>query len=631
MYVGLFSASSNKPAAFNTTNTALHQALDPFENADRSGIWESPTARLCQSLTFNTPESCFEVVPDVCTDTGCVIVSWARLDNRDELAGKLDLNKEQLSDTSDARLLLKSHARWGDACVDHLYGDFSFCLYDPVAKSVFAARDPIGVKPLYFYHSGELLIVASGARVFHSINGLKLSPDPEWISLYILGQSSSFDHTCWPQVKKLPPGHSMRFDAQGKLNISSYFAFKDDSPNSLTRSDHYVEQYREILEESVRCRLRTKYAIGSETSGGIDSSTVTGYAAKYWQGTQSDFHTFGFAFLDREPGYLLETSRQHRVANNHIATGWSMDDDPDAGLQRILTVLGYPEEHSNGSSHEPFYRDCQTFGIRTLLSGFGGDEVVTNSGHLLYNELIDRHKYLLLMANMPGHVLLRPARLLKAIYRTHIRPENRSHLTPAFLRSWPNMVTNSTVNHRYNLRERYISGSSYDAPFRRINDFILHNRLAPFVPTRLDNCTLMAASRKVDYRWPLLDVRLMQQYLSTPSIEKLGKGYGRYLHRRAIEGVVPRKVQWKYSKDMGNPMRHVDQQSDLNPTSKHYKDLIPTLHPGLKEVIDTEKLQVQVAELKNSKTEQAKYKSINCLRQLGRIQALDGWLQRYHP
>ena len=91
----------------------------------------------------------------------------------------------------------------------------------------------------------------------------------------------------------------------------------------------------------------------------------------------------------------------------------------------------------------------------------------------------------------------------------------------------------------------------------RINDFILQHRLGPWIARRLETCTLVAATYGVEYEWPLLDARLVQQYLSTPSIEKADRMGARYLHRRAVEGVVPAKVAWKAGKpDVTVPDRH---------------------------------------------------------------------------
>lgn len=109
----------------------------------------------------------------------------------------------------------------------------------------------------------------------------------------------------------------------------------------------------------------------------------------------------------------------------------------------------------------------------------------------------------------------------------------------------------------------------------------------PFVPTRMDNCTIMAAGRKIEYSWPLLDVRLVKLFLSIPSEENFYRGMGRYLHRRAIDGVVPQMVAWKQGKYMGprNPDGLPDVAGELIALSE--------LHPAVKDYVDMKKLEQQ--------------------------------------
>ena len=141
----------------------------------------------------------------------------------------------------------------------------------------------------------------------------------------------------------------------------------------------------------------------------------------------------------------------------------------------------------------------------------------------------------------------------------------------------------------------------YDAPYRRINDFILQKLLKmPYIATRLENCTVMAAHYGVDYRWPLWDVRLVQQYLSTPSIEKVGpKGVGRYLHCRAIEHLVPKQIAWKPSKDMGYGAANQESQTRLLPLMANRAEALEAdLHLDLSALVDRAKLRDQIRQVR---------------------------------
>jgi asparagine synthase (glutamine-hydrolysing) len=108
------------------------------------------------------------------------------------------------------------------------------------------------------------------------------------------------------------------------------------------------------------------------------------------------------------------------------------------------------------------------------------------------------------------------------------------------------------IEAEFGLKRAFIHQNDYGQEFRKLNSMALFDLSKSYVPTRLENCTLLASSFGVDYVWPLLDSRLMQQWLSTPTLWKIGDGWmGRYLHRCAVDGVCPSKVTWKPDKNMG--------------------------------------------------------------------------------
>ncbi len=166
---------------------------------------------------------------------------------------------------------------------------------------------------------------------------------------------------------------------------------------------------------------------------------------------------------------------------------------------------------------------------------------------------------------------------------------------------------------------------------RSINAFILDGLLRmPYIATRLENCTLMAASYGIDYRWPLWDVRLVQQYLSTPSVEKVGpRGLGRYLHRRAIAGVVPQRVAWKPSKDMGyGQLCERIQGEGLLRQAEQARSLEAELHPTLAGLIDRAKLRAQIARGHSQGAGQADEGfAFSFRRSVGQLHWLDRWLK----
>lgn len=599
-----------------------------FPEPDRSGTFANDHVHLTEHRLFNAPADQDAEVPKVCPHSGAVLAFWGRLDNRAELITQLGDDARRDTPT-DADLILAAWRRWGDQLPEHLLGDYALALYDPKARRLLLARDPLGVKPIYISHQQGLLAFATSVAALRAMPGLHLTPDEDWMARYLLHLSMSNETTGYREVQKLPPGHAMTLDASGHSHTWRHHQWRDDAPDATQRDPRWVEAYRALLEESIRCRMGSDYPLGSENSGGIDSATITAYLA-HFLGTPGDrLHSFGFALCEQEPAYILETSQAKQITHNYLITARGAFDQTNASIDQALQVLGYPEEHGNGSGHVPFYRECERRGIRTLFSGFGGDEVVTNPGHLLRYELLDRHRYANLWDILPGDPIRRGLRLGKAATLGRRSPAYRPTFLAAWNRRWPHQLLNPDVVERLNLHHEYMETAGYDAPYRRINAFILDGLLQmPYIGARLENCTLMAASFGIDYRWPLWDVRLVQQYLSTPSIEKVGpKGIGRYLHRRAIDQVVPMRVAWKPSKDMGYAaLIDAHRGTGLIGLAEQVRVLEADLHPTLISLVDRPKLQRQIEQAAAGQMTDDGL-AFNFRRSVGALQWLDRWLK----
>lgn len=504
--------------------------------------------------------------------------------NRRELVAKLSAGSASPSDTD---LLKACWLRWGEDMAQHLVGDFALVVRDETRRVTYLVRNPLGVKPLYYrLHRGRLIHGFSIPELSRR-EPLPLTRDMDWAAAYMVGLSFSQDRSAYKEICKVPPGHCLLHEDGGRTTMRRYHVWRDDAPLASRRNPDWVDAYRAVLEESIRCRMDPQNPMGTENSGGIDSATITAYLARFLGDPGDRLHSFGFALAEQEPAYILETSQASGIRHNYIATasgGGQCDVVP-----QTLDAIGHPPEHSNAASHTMFYRECQLRGIRSLFSGFGGDEVVTNSGGHLRYELHHQRHFGLLWDILPGSPAGRVMRLAKLIWTGRQRPTHNNAMLQSRKRSWGHHLLRPDLANRLNLYDRYMEAAVYDAPYERINDFIIRHHLGKMIlAARLEHCTLVAAAYGVDYRWPLWDVRLVQQYLSTPSIEKVGpRGIGRYLHRRAIDGIVPHRVAWKPSKDMGYARQMARQESHMHERVVHnMEQLTEDPAPALGSLID---------------------------------------------
>lgn len=538
------------PRDFADAQTLL-AALTPYGQADRTGAWQGSGALLVQALTWNTAESKHEAVPEKCAETGRVIVGWVRLDNRAELCAQLGLAlREELTDP---QLILAAHRTWGEACPDRLEGDFSFVVYDPARHAAFCARDALGIRPFFYHASSELFVFASTAAVYRRLRCFDAAPSQEWMARFLIGESADPVKTAYAQVRKLPPSHFINLGRAGAADPVRYFDLVDAAPETYRREDRWVDSYREAFHRAVEVRLRSAYRLGAENSGGLDSATIIGHAApKLWD-DGADLPCFSVCHLERESHYILDLASHCGIKHNYVLTRPTYQPSQRED-DRAIRVLGYPPEHTHALFHLPFFEHCEALGIRTLLSGFGGDEIVTSRAEFLFRELFLAGRYAQLFMELPGNVAMRTARMVAMLGR-HARgmreqvPRDR---TPRLARS----ILRRDVMEKYRLAGfRQAQADAYRRS-RTLNGHLLAKpAFRTFLVGRLEGCSLMAGSYRVDYRWPMLDRRLIAQFLGTPSIEKRHREWGRYLHRRACIGTVPEKILWKEGKDLGT-FRH---------------------------------------------------------------------------
>lgn len=592
MFFFYFNRQASQPA-HRIDPAGIIKRLMPCAPPDKSGfLADDEDSLLVQCLHWNTARSRLEPAPLYHGPSDMAAASWARLDNREELAKKLGIAPTELARCCDTELILRSYLKWGEACVDHLIGDFVFVIHDRRNNRIFCGRDHMGVRPLYYFSSGDVFVCATSLSPFLRLECVPIQIEEQWVAEYLLRLSMSFDRTPYAGIKKLPPAHCLTVTAE-RTELRHYFLLSSEPELKLRGSHEYVEAYREQLEEAIRCRLDSDYAIGSELSGGIDSSTITAFAARLMERPQSRLHTFGFAFAELEPQYIMAVVRECRLSNNHIFS--SRDAEAEETTHRSLDLLGYPVEHGTATFHEPFYRLAEKLEVRTLLSGFGGDEFGTTiHGYMVPMEMAVQGRYAELFNILPGNALFRFLRLVKMEMRRRTTrnftvPSHNPRFLEAFRLRWPHHIVRDELVQKYNLEERYFDSARFDAGYTDLKRFTLEKRWQPFVPTRMENCTLMAGGRRIEYRWPLLDVRLVRLFLSIPSRENYHRGMGRYLHRRAVDGIVPKMVAWKSGKDMGSVVDSLS-AGDLPPPFA-----AEGLYPEMTVFIDRDKLRNQIS------------------------------------
>jgi len=237
-------------------------------------------------------------------DGTLVLVFNGEIYNYVELREELRAKGCTFRSQSDSEVLLRLYEHQGETCVDRLRGMFAFAIWDRRRRRLFAARDRLGKKPLYYAPLGWGLALASEIKALLQHPRVRATPDREALHHYLALQYIPSPLTALEGIKRLPPAHTLSWQG-GSLTIRRYWQL-EYLPKCLESEDDTAEALEASLRDSVRIRLRADVPVGVMLSGGLDSSLVTALAAQH--ASRLKTFTIGFedvAYDERAPARLV--------------------------------------------------------------------------------------------------------------------------------------------------------------------------------------------------------------------------------------------------------------------------------------------------------------------------------------
>ncbi len=344
-----------------------------FRGPDAQEIWCGENVGLGHAMFRATEESLHERQPFQ-SESGSWIVADARVDARAELISELNAgspNRPLFSlATPDAELILGAYEKWGESCLEHLLGDFSFAIWDAREKCLFCARDHFGIKPFHYARIGNALIFSNTLEVLRLYPGISSRLNDLVIGDFLLfGANVWTGLSAFEDIRKLPPAHWLSAGGNA-LRVQRYWSFPIEEPLRLRHSE-YLEQFRYLLGQAVADRLRTS-CVTVSMSGGLDSPTVAAIAASQLRGNGS-LHAITSVIdrliPDEERKYSalvanhLQIPIEHKVWDSYPAFSRC-----DSGEFRFPE----PKRYEKAAAESDFYQTASAHG-KVLLTGEGGD------------------------------------------------------------------------------------------------------------------------------------------------------------------------------------------------------------------------------------------------------------------
>ncbi len=528
--------------------------------ADTTGSWQDNCISLGHLMLHNTPESLKEQLPFYDADSGLAITADARIDYREELLEKLGLSSGEYP--TDSILILRAYQKWGQDCVKHLYGAFAFAIYDKRSNQIFCARDQVGVKSLFYYYKDGLFAFSSEIKGILALEETDRSIDQQYIPDYLAKIFPDTTGTLYEHILRLEPAHSMLMSPNG-LEKSQYWSLDMAAKRNWESKEEAIKALRTHLSRAVKERLRSAYPIGSELSSGLDSSGVTTLAQKHLTETGSEVYSYSnvmddkdkettIPFEDESEG-IQRVVEKAKISNARMVTG--LDFPVDQLIDYNAAFLDQPPKTFGAFYSDGVFRAAKADNVRTLLTGTGGDEIASiditglKSHYRKENNIISRWNEIMRVSRKakqsPASAILRYLLRETKFFSWLLRVVRGEKKTPMGAFRLPGIQPDIIENFQLVERIKKTKGAKYPRSIQEFQKDVLHR---PKYCEGMLIEELITRRHKIEYRYPLLDIPLLELAYTFPEKWLAYDQIPRYMFRKAMEDYIPDNVLWNTKK-----------------------------------------------------------------------------------
>ncbi|UCD78308.1 MAG: asparagine synthase (glutamine-hydrolyzing) [Desulfobacterales bacterium] len=459
-----------------------------------------------------------------------------------ELRKQLEKDGHIFHTRSDTEVLLNAYLRYGTDALEHLIGDFAFAVWDARHDRLFAARDRLGLKPLFYCLAGKKFIFASEIKSIFKYPGcnppqINLNALSDYLfSFYVLG-----DETMFKGIKGLPAGHYLIFTAAG-LEINRYW----DIPFDQSRTHDAVSRVREMVEEAVKIQLRSDVALGLTLSGGLDSSCVCAAATAV---NRSPINTYTVSYRDNvayfaeNPDKTFEgvtgddTHYSQVVADQyqtrHTPLIYDLTDYALA-LDRVIWHREKPLLVMSEFGHLKLAEAAKAY-VTVLLTGQGGDEVFGGYYYWLDRRTPDNTDYFPWVMRLGEDG----------------RPPVTAYDWMKYLLSDALKQSGDFCSRSEEIFRQYMAAGQTDDFKNKLSYLMVKIHLQELL--EVEDRLGMASS--VEIRCPLCDYRLVEYVFSLPFDRKFRRNEEKALLRDAFRADLPRPVLQRKKSQFPIPMQ----------------------------------------------------------------------------
>ncbi|MCU0349426.1 MAG: asparagine synthase-related protein [Flavobacterium sp.] len=511
-----------------------------FFREDAIGIYQTDEVFICNKFLFNTPESVNTT--NICQNERYVLAATCRIDNREELATKISI--ENPLNASDHEYILAAFTYYQEKCVEHLLGDFSFVVWDKQEQTLFLAKDHLGIKPLFYYKDENFLLFST---YIHGIKGVKsanLALDELYIARELKNFSATYEDTFFLHIKRLKPAHFVRFNPQNSLiQEQKYWELNPIDIAAFKTEEEIYEELRRLFTQAVVCRTRTNKNIGCQLSGGLDSSAIAVLLARNID--KNRLHTYSFVLSDKTRAYsekgIDEQETQNIIIeyadlkreNHHKIEEFHYEDVFEEFEKSNLIMGGYA--NSDSIWQDTLFKKAGDNHVGYIMSGFPGDEGVSNNGDLYFYDYIGNKQWKEIAQLIISQKLLGLKKIAAYYYAKY---------TGTYMRGYQrSLVPRSILNPQSPFDKELTRDNEAFKFYPTFKEFLKNQVCRSHTCHRTESEGLYAAQYGVETVYPLADIRLLAMLISIPTQMFAPQNYNRVIFRKICYHILPEQVR----------------------------------------------------------------------------------------
>jgi asparagine synthase (glutamine-hydrolysing) len=473
---------------------------------------------------------------------------------------KADLLKKgvRFKTNCDTEIVVQMYAHYGAECLNQLNGQFAFCIWDKHKRELFLARDRVGIRPLFYWHKDKAFAFCSEIKGLFPLDGIERSLNAESLSQIFTFWTTITPNTPFNGISELQPGHYMLVNDKG-IKISKYWSldFTTDGRSRETNFIETLEEFNELLHDSVKIRLRADVPVGAYLSGGLDSSVTTAFIKDIYPGI---LNTFSIGFNDKtfdESEYQTEASKY--LKTNHTAFSCSSEEITES-FQKTIWHTEFPILRTSPTPMLLLSKKVRESNIKVVITGEGADEVL--AGYNIFKEAKIRRFW----ANEPGSTA-RPKLLAKLYPYLPLMKESPDFALKMFFGYKLNETNDLLYSHllrwHNTSRIRSFFSDEYN-PSANSNGY--SNHVKKILPVNFEDWSDLAKSQfletnifmsgyllssqgdrmsmgnSVEGRYPFLDYRVIEFCSKLPDNFKLNGLNEKFLLKKLSLGRIPASI-----------------------------------------------------------------------------------------